>query len=374
MSNANFPILYKRTTTGDIQVWYGAVDGNTYTTSSGKLNGKITTKKPTVCKAKNIGKTNEITPQEQALAELTAIYTKKKRQDFRENLEDVDSGTRFKPMLAAKWADVGEDVPDDERIFIQPKFDGFRCVATANGLETRDGLPIPTAPHVIEALRPLFEANPDLVLDGELYNHDLHDDFNMISSVLRKKVPSTDDLIRSSRYVQYHVYDIPSEGTKNYSDRLTSLQSLIGQLGPLALESIKLSPTTSAFAADVPKFLEDMLAQGYEGAIVRLDRPYQHKRSKHLLKVKKFLDDEFIITDILEGDGNRAGKAARVVLRTAEGETFKAGIIGNLDYCAELLARKDEYIGQRGTVQFLRWTPAPRSVAYGAKFKEVRFG
>lgn len=374
MVENRFPVLYKRTSTGDVQMWYGAVEGNSYTTSSGKLNGKITTKRPTICVAKNVGRANEVSAEQQAITELEALYTKKRRQDFREKLEDIDSDTRFKPMLAAKWADVGEDIPDDERIFIQPKYDGFRCVARESGLETRDGLPIPTAPHIIDALRSLFEKYPGIVFDGELYNHELHDDFNTISSVLRKKKPSTDDLIRSSRYVQYHVYDLPSEGSKNYSERWQLLQERVCELDPYAQEYIKLAQTISGFSTDVPEFLEKMLAEGFEGAIVRLDRPYQHKRSKHLLKVKKFLDDEFIITDIEEGIGNRAGRAARVHLRTEEGQPFKVGIIGNLEYCEELLARKDEFVGQRGTVQFLRWTPAPRKVPYGGKFKEVRFG
>lgn len=374
MTDARFPVLYKRTSSGDVQMWYGAVEGNSYTTSSGRLNGKITTKKPTVCVAKNVGRANEVSAEEQAIAELTALYTKKRRQDFREKLEDIDSDTRFKPMLAAKWADESENIPDDERIFLQPKYDGFRCVAKETGLETRDGLPIPTAPHVLDALRDLFARYPGIVFDGELYNHELHDDFNTISSVLRKKSPSVDDLIRSSRYVQYHVYDLPSEGSKNYSDRWQLLQERVCELDPNAQEVIKLSQTISGFSTDVPQFLEKMLAEGFEGAIVRLDRPYQHKRSKHLLKVKKFLDDEFIIEDIEAGVGNRADAAARVHLRTDEGQKFKVGIIGNLPYCQELLARKDEFIGQRGTVQFLRWTPAPRKVPYGGKFKEVRFG
>lgn len=369
-----WPILYKRTSSGDVQVWYGAVENDSYTTSSGKLNGKITTKRPTVCLSKNVGKANEVSSEDQAINELLALYTKKRRQDFRDKLEDIDSDTRFKPMLACKWADVGEDVPDDERIFLQPKYDGFRCVAKESGLETRDGLPIPTAPHVLDALRDLFTRYPGIVFDGELYNHELHDDFNTISSVLRKKSPSTDDLIRSSRYVQYHVYDLPSEGSKNYDERLQLLQERVGELDPNAQEIIKLSQTVSGFSTDVPQFLDKMLAEGFEGAIVRLNRPYQHKRSKYLLKVKKFLDDEFIIEDIEAGVGNRTDAAARVHLRTEEGQKFKVGIIGNLPYCQELLARKEEFKGQRGTVQFLRWTPAPRRVPYGGKLRGVRWG
>jgi ATP-dependent DNA ligase len=374
MTDSRFPILYKRTSTGDIQVWYGAVEGNSYTTSSGKLDGKITTKKPTVCEPKNVGKKNEISAEDQAVAELEALYKKKRRQDYRDKLEDVDSGTRFKPMLAAKWADVGEDVPENELIYLQPKFDGFRCISRQDGLETRDGLPIPTAPHIYDALQPLFTKYPGVVFDGELYNHELHDNFNEISSILRKKKPTEEDLIRSSRHVQFHVYDLPSHGELDYSARFTALQTFVAELDSTAQQMIRVANTTAGYSCDVPKYLDDRLAEGFEGAIVRLDRPYEHKRSKHLLKVKKFLDEEFIIVDVVEGEGNRAGTAAAVILRTDEMQEFKAGIIGNVEYARELLERKNDFIGQRGTVQFLRWTPAPRKVPYGGKFKEVRFG
>ena len=39
----------------------------------------------------------------------------------------------------------------------------------------------------------MFKQNPWLVLDGELYNHDLRDDFEKIISLVRKQKPTDDD-------------------------------------------------------------------------------------------------------------------------------------------------------------------------------------
>ena len=70
----------------------------------------------------------------------------------------------FRPMLAKTYAgNVAFPV------IAQPKLDGVRCIARKDGLFSRDGNPITTQPHIEAALAPLFAAEPDLVLDGELW-------------------------------------------------------------------------------------------------------------------------------------------------------------------------------------------------------------
>ncbi|MES0183302.1 hypothetical protein NKK48_01135 [Mesorhizobium sp. C386A] len=67
--------------------------------------------------------------------------------------------------------------------------------------------------------RPFFVADPDLVLDGELYNHALRADFEKISSFVRKQEPNP----ATAGVVQYHVYDIPSfDGTFSSAHQFTT--------------------------------------------------------------------------------------------------------------------------------------------------------
>jgi hypothetical protein len=65
--------------------------------------------------------------------------------------------------------------------------------------------------HIREALEPVFESIPTIMLDGELYNHTLHADFNELSSIIRKQT-CTPDQRRAQRLIEYHVYDCPSHG------------------------------------------------------------------------------------------------------------------------------------------------------------------
>lgn len=114
------------------------------------------------------------------------------------------------------------------------------------------------------------------------------------------------------------------------------------------------------------KYIED----GYEGAMVRLDAEYENKRSKNLIKWKEMQDEEFPIIDIQEGDGNRAGMAARVILALPDGRTFAAGMIGNVAFCRQFLIEKSLHIGKMGTVVFQNYTPD--GVPRFPKFKAVR--
>ena len=368
-----FPQLFKRTTNGDIQVWHLEQEMNQFRSVTGKRGGKMTTSAWTTCKAKNVGKSNEINPVEQALAEIDAKYTKKLRQDFYDDVSKIDNQMRHKPMLAIAFDKVVDKLEDDEILYFQPKLDGYRCVADKNGLWTRDGLKIPTCPHVQRALERLFIANPSLIFDGELYNHDLHDDFNTIGSILKRKTPSIADFLRSEELAQYHIYDMPSHGG-TFSQRNTELNTLItgstitgtGDSTPL-----RLVETVSGKAEDAVDFLNHFMEQGYEGAIARRDAKYEFKRSKSLIKVKKFLDEEFQLVGLEDGKGSRAGIAARAILQLKDGRSFKAGIIGSHEYCKELLDNFENLRGQMATVQFLNYTPA--GIPRGGKLKTMRW-
>ena len=67
-----------------------------------------------------------------------------------------------------------------------------------------DQLPEAQVKSLIERL---FKQNPLLVLDGELYNHDLRDNFEKIVSLVRKQKPTSDDRKEARKLIQYHVYD-----------------------------------------------------------------------------------------------------------------------------------------------------------------------
>ena len=364
---AIFPTLYKRTSTGAIQIWFAEVDGGRYRTTSGQQDGKKTTTEWTVAKPKNEGKANATTAEQQAVAEVEAEYEKKLARDYHMSLDRIDEAMRFKPMLASKWADRKDKVSG--QVHMQPKLDGMRCIAKADGLWSREGKPIYGAPHIFEQLKPVFDKYPDTIFDGELYNHDLKDDFNQIVSAAKKQKPTEEDLAVSREKLQYWLYDLPSAGHLDFGDRIWVLQNTL-YLGLAGEHNIVITPTVDTFAEDVDKIAAEYIEAGYEGAMVRTAGKYENKRSNNLIKWKEMQDAEFTILDIQEGDGNRSGIAARVILDLGNGRNFAAGLIGSVAYCTQLLIEREQHIGNKGTVVFQNYTPD--GVPRFPKFKTVR--
>jgi DNA ligase-1 len=98
-----------------------------------------------------------------------------------------------------------------------------------------------------------------------------------------------------------------------------------------------------------------LLEHGYEGQIVRLNSPYEEKRSSNLLKRKEFVDQEFELIDIEEGAGNWDGMAKRAICALPDGRQFGAGISGTQSFALKLLQEKDNY--RLVTVKYHALTP-----------------
>lgn len=342
--------LYGRTSTGAVQQWTIEVSGNKYRTHYGQVDGAIQTTEWTVCKGKNTGKANATTDAEQALKDAQSIWRKKKESGYFEDINKIDEFVFTEPMLAKKYDDYKDDIIYP--VYSQPKLDGIRCVVKRDGMWSRNGKPFVSAPHILVNLSQFFSKHPNAVLDGELYCDKLANDFNEICSHVKKSKPDKDDLKRSEETIQYWVYDwiIPNVNFSARSDMLN--QHIIS--GNVIR---KVSTHRVLTITQLDELFEKYLDEGYEGQMVRLDEIYEHKRSKHLLKRKEFKDAEYIILDIVEGEGNKTGMAGYMVFNNHKGIKFRSNIKGNRDYLRELLKNKSRYIGKRATVKFFNLTP-----------------
>lgn len=344
--------LYKRTATGAIQVWYQELDGHKWRTVSGQLNGKMVESTWHECEGKNIGRSNETTPIGQAYQEVDSNYALKLRLGYTEDLANIDKVDFFKPMLAKDYDDYS---PVKFPVYSQPKLDGVRCIATVDGLWARTGKPILSAPHIHRSLVEygIFEKFP--VIDGELYNHDLKDDFNKIISLVRKTKPEPEDLIESERLVQYHIYDVYDD-TLGFEDRWVKFVEHTFINVPEFCQLVLTAESTTQHDLDLMNQMA--ILDGYEGQMVRASNAkYENKRTKSLLKRKEFDTTEFKIVDITEGVGNRAGMAGRVVCSLPDGRHFEAGIKGSHDFSKQLLLDVEKYRGGTCTVRHFKYTP-----------------
>ena len=335
-----FNILYKNTSLGQLQSWQIVVEGNSYYTIEG-IN-QLSQSKPTVCVGKNIGRANETTPEEQALTEAKSLFQKKLDKGYSEDAPQASK--YFEPMLAferEKYEKLLFTVPT----YVQPKLDGVRAILKDGKLTTRNGKQIVSCPHL---------EIDNLFLDGELYNHDLKEDFNKIISLTRKSKPTQEDLDESKKLVEYWVYDNPQPGSGVFSNRFGAIQESLS-----LYYSIKFVPVHQVYEPyDIDIYHEQFLSKGYEGTMIRLDLgPYENKRSKQLLKYKNFKDAEFVILDVEEGLGNRSGMAGKLICLLPNGNKVGVSMTGTQEFMTQVLKDKDTVIGKQATVKYFNETP-----------------
>lgn len=343
------PTLFKYTSKGQVQQWQIKVQDDYFWTEEGIQGGTITTSKPTYCKAKNVGRSNATTPSQQAVLEAQAKWQKKVDSGYNDVL--TKEKKFFEPMLAhelSKYEKLLFTVPT----FISPKLDGLRAISQDNTLTSRNGKLYSASPHLHQ---------DELVLDGELYNHQFHNDFNKIVSLCKKQNPTPAEIDESKKKVQFWAYDMPNiDGP--YSVRYLELAKAIMKLnGKLGGGFYQLVPAYRVETLEeIEKCHMQFLGDGYEGSIIRLDLgPYENKRSKQLLKKKDFIDEEFKIIGAEEGEGGRAGTIGFFLIQHDKNpkKTFKSNVKGDFDYLAEVWKDRNKYIGTKATIKYFNRTP-----------------
>jgi DNA ligase-1 len=191
--------------------------------------------------------------------------------------------------------------------YVSRKIDGARCIAIvdSNGDTTfysRTGKEFDTLGVVAGGIKSLGVTN--VVFDGELclVDDDGNEDFQGVMKQLKKKdhtIPNPSfkifDMLTHDEF-----YSKRGEQNRPYSIRYNNLREVMRDntcacLSVLGQELIK---DDDHFQEWVKKSKD----YGYEGLMLRIDEPYKGKRSKDLLKVKKFFDNEYKVIDTEMGD------------------------------------------------------------------------
>jgi DNA ligase 1 len=362
--------IFKLDVVGNVRVWRAEIgeDENEgcWRTHSGRLNGKII-----ISEWKRVAPRSQDTSLNQAIFYASAEMKKKLKTDYRISIDDVNEsrGSLIRPMLAGPY--VGWQGP----CFAQPKLDGMRCIANKDGLWSRLDSRIISVPHIEGSLKTFFKEYPEIVLDGELYNHELKDNFNMIMSIARKTKLEFEDFKKSEMYIQYWIFDMfDLEQSPTFRQRWNFLkEQLFNKLYDHPFMIIETPTRFITTQEELDIYNYELLKDGYEGQIVRFDTPYEEKRTSNLLKRKEFQDQEFELLDIEEGQGNWEGMAKIAICRATNGEEFGAGIAGTQEDNVELLRNKDKYFSV--TVKYQALTPdgIPR-FPIAIKFYEEMFG
>jgi len=410
---ADFPPLQGEAKSGKVKQWRVRVQAiskghGLIITEYGYEGGAIQRDEKVVEEGKNIGKKNETTPLQQAVLEARSVWNKKKASGYveaeaaggaggkaaasasstpkarrlvRKPAEAPEGGAGGKasaaaaasvsiaagraseitesvplPMLAHKWPEKAKHV-----VFpcvVQPKFDGTRTVAVC-GLKL--GVPClfsrqrKAYPHLEHIQAVVCQLPKGLLLDGELYRHDL--DFNEIVGTIKKKTLTKADEPKHA-LIQLHCYDIVDE-KKTFEERFAVLKGLFSEYKKVIGDVLVLCPTEMvAKKEDLKPKHDEYVADGYEGLMIRnvLGLYEVGHRSTDLLKMKEFQDDEFKIVGFYEGEG---GDKGLVIWRcvTKEGKLFGCRPHGTHEDRAELFKHGKDYVGKMLTVRFQELTP-----------------
>jgi DNA ligase-1 len=259
-------------------------------------------------------------------------------------------------MLAHVYTDQTQ-IDWDQPVYMQPKLDGVRCIFTKDGAFSRTGKRFMNVKHIELELQDLFKQHPHLILDGELYNHKLKNDFEKIISLVRKQKPTDTDRLDAQHLIQYYVYDYTGQKPNlienlKYKGRQDNLTC-----SGIYCPSIRYTDTKRVATPAMIKVLHDKwLDMGYEGSIIRLNGKYEQKRSKNLLKVKDFSDSEAKITGFVEGKGKRIGTIGKFIAVDSQGMQFGMPVMDKFKYLQDNFKEMQTWIGKIATFTYFEKT------------------
>lgn len=359
-----YEILYKRTKTGAIQQYNICVlavlcSGSAIIVKeSGQLGGKQIKHEEFISEGKNIGKSNETTPYEQACLQAQSDWLKKKDGGYK-SLKDLNikldindgrginyfkDGTLFcgigycldaalpqfntgisnipLPMLAkaVNWDKVTYPC------YIQPKLDGVRCLMVSSINKSRSpstvflsrsGKEYITLNHIrIDVDSHQYSYMPgEFILDGEIYSDELT--FQEIVSAVKKQKPD-------SLKLHFRAYDIVND--KKQYQRIEQVRELVDRIDSNYIQYV--ITVTASVKDDIIHHYNKWVSEGNEGAMIRhYNGIYgQGQRSSDLLKVKEFNDAEF---EFISFEKGQRDEDLIAVCKNDAGE-FKAKMIGTV--------------------------------------------
>lgn len=300
------------------------------------------TSEPYFAAPTNVGRANERNSKAQAEFEFESIVKKQRDKGYRSKNEQKQE--RPMPMLAHKFTDHKGKV--NFPVYVQPKLNGMRMLFDGDIGWSRGNKEV--IPEVIQHLQYEDVKKYDTILDGELMlpnNVLLQESMKAIKKYRPELSPE----------LVYWVYDIVNEKL-TFGERNTLIEEMfcgddVWDTPPVNFRRV---PTYLCHnEAEVLKYHKQFVKDGFEGTMIR-DRLSTYeigKRSYSLLKLKDFVDAEYRIINVVDGDGSDVGLAI-FELETPSGAIFNCRPEGTQENRAELFKNRKELIGKYLTVRY----------------------
>ena len=328
--------LFKKNKNKSIQQWSITVEGPVFTCTYGQFGGKLQSQ-PTTCTPRNVGRSNETTPEQQAQLETDALIAKKLKSGY--SYDQSGPTTVQLPMKVKSYQDQLHNVKFP--CFSAAKLNGVNALyRRANGVLTiysRGGEVYPSIPHLEQLVHKAMDLFKSNELNGELYIHGEH--LQDIQSAVKK--PN-----ELSAKLSFCIFDIADSTDKFYERAI--LMHKHNQFDTTQLSTVSvIYNVTCQSTADIEQHYVEATEFGYEGTVIKnFDGLYQHNvRSSDQFKYKKVQSKEFLITSF-ELDKNNLP----VFILKCDTGTFKAKPKGTKEYWSKF--NPSEYINHWATVEF----------------------
>ena len=249
----------------------------------------------------------------------------------------------------------------DEKIFISQKLNGTRCAFIGDKCMTRQGKEYTGLQHVVDELQKLV--GTEMFVDGELvYKNEegLSDSeaFQKGTGIAMSKESDKSDL----KFVIFDMFPLDEfwegQSEETYSERLVNyILPARNTITSSWFPNISVVPMfyNGYNHAEIWRWLDYAENNDMEGVIINLDTPYECKRSKNLIKVKKFYTYDLEVIDVEEGDGRNKGTLGALVVKY-KNNTVNVGSGFTDEERKHFWENKDDIIGRIIEVKFKETT------------------
>jgi DNA ligase-1 len=224
------------------------------------------------------------------------------------HLVSLSAEVRAQPAIVL--AEIYQQNIDPRDYLVSEKLDGVRAIWNGRELVFRSGQLVPAPEWFIRAL-------PATPLDGELWAGRKR--FEWLSGVVRKIEPVDTEW----REVRYMIFELPG-GEGDFRQRAARIREIVANSGEDWLQAVEQFRVEDS--AELKRRMTQIVKAGGEGLMLhRADAPYVTGRSDVLLKLKRWLDAEARVLEILPGKGRHAGRMGSLLMETADGKHFRLG-------------------------------------------------
>lgn len=271
----------------------------------------------------------------------------------------------FSVALAEKYDDKTAKTVDFSKDpwIASRKLDGVRCICIKKDGEAhfyaRSGKEFFTLDKLKKSIEDM--TNDNFVLDGEMciVNENGDEDFISIVSEIKRKNWTIENPC-------YQIFDCLTleefynhTGILRHTERMS--RSAINEISKGVKYTTIVEQHPISTTKDFDYWVEQAAANGWEGIMIRKDIGYEGKRSKNMLKVKKFQDAEFKILDCendimrLVEDGRQVEKnvLARILIEY-KGNIVSVGGGFSKEQRVYYADRHDKLIGKTVTIKYFQ--------------------